>query len=164
MSDSLSKVREFLSAHKVRKKRATLGKYAEGKMKDYLEKRKAEDPAFDYERLYDARSAGGRFPSQIADFAYYYKDDKAAFHGVVEVKEVHHEFRLPKKNFDPGKFGRLARRRQAGGGIVIVICFLPAKLWRIVPFEFFEERSGQPSWDLSQFPTYKSVDAAISTL
>ena len=165
MSESLAKAQEFLAAQKVRKSRGDRGKFAEGSVKKFLDKRKAEDAHFDYERYYDARSAGGRFPSQIADYGFYFTEGKEkSFHGVIEVKEVEHTFRLPKKNFDPDKFPRLARRRQAGGAIIILVCFMPAKLWRIVPFEYFESLRAQPSWDLTDFPTYKSVEDAINSL
>ena len=115
---------------------------------------------FDFERLYDARSAGGRFPSQIADYAIYGMME----HGVIEVKQVAHDFRLPAKNFPRKKFPALVRRQQCGGAVIILIYHSTTKRWRVAPFEYFNLNADLPSWDVSVYPTYKTVDEALGEI
>jgi hypothetical protein len=140
-----------------RSERANRGKYAEGKVREYLKVVGLGNKDFDWERKYDARASRGRIPSQTGDFGFY----SMGQFGVIEAKEVHHDFRLPKKNFDPEKWGRLQLRRWAGGSVIILVCHMTTKLWRMPDFDFFLARRDQPSWDLSEFPTFKKVSDAL---
>lgn len=142
-----------LTTENLSKKKAigSRGKYAEGKVRDYLKARSDAVATFDFERILDARSAGGRFPSRPGDFGFY----TPLCHGLIEVKEVDHEFRLPHKNFSTEQVGKLRKRQMAGGYILILVYHKPSKLWRHVEFEYLEGREGG-SWDLSEYPTSKS--------
>lgn len=140
-----------------RQERANRGKYAEGKTREFLKVVQLGCTEFDFERQYDARASRGRIPSQTGDFAFY----MPGRHGVIEVKEVAHDFRLPKKNFDPAKWGRLKMRRLAGGEIIILICHTTTKLWRSPPFDYFIQHATLPSWDLSGFDTFGKVSEAL---
>lgn len=131
------------------------GKWAEAKVRDLLKKLGEESALFDWERILDARSAGGRFRSQIGDFAVF----MPKLHGVIEVKEVDHDYRLPHKNFDAEAIGKLYKRQLAGGKVWIVVAH-KRKAWRLVPFEVFRTRTGG-SWDLREFPTYTKVDEIL---
>jgi hypothetical protein len=142
------------------------GKYAEGKVREQLLKESQRRAGFDFERNYDARSSMGRIPRRAGDFTIYGYDigiggPTAAGHGVIEVKEVEHDFRLPKKNFNPDGFGILRKRELAGGLVAIIVYHRTTKLWRSVPFQFFWENAGEPSWDLTQFFGYSSAKAAL---
>ena len=55
---------------KARKAAGQRGKLPEKKVRELLERLKAQKAGFDYERKYDARSAGGRFQSQAGDFGF----------------------------------------------------------------------------------------------
>lgn len=134
-----------------RKKLGSRGKYAEGLVKTYLTGRSETVASFDFERILDARSAGGRFPSRPGDFGFF----SPMGHGLIEVKEVDHEFRLPHKNFSVEQIGKLRKRQWAGGLIIILVYHKPTKLWRMPELEFFEKREGG-SWDLTEYPTSKS--------
>lgn len=131
------------------------GKWAEGKVRDLLKKLGEADARFDWERILDARSAGGRFRSQIGDFAVFMPH----LHGVIEVKEVDHAYRLPHKNLDTEAVGKLVKRQWAGG-ITWMIIAHQRKAWRLVPLEVFRTRTGG-SWDLREFPTYAKVDEIL---
>lgn len=133
------------------KKIGNRGKFAEGKVKDYLKARSDSVASFDFERILDARSAGGRFPSRPGDFGFY----SPLYHGLIEVKEVEHDFRLPHKNFSTEQVSKLRKRKMAGGVIIILVYHKTTKLWRLVEFEYLEGRNGG-SWDLSEYPTSKS--------
>ncbi|MDI1360629.1 hypothetical protein [Methylotenera sp.] len=137
---------------------ADRGKKAEKAVATYLTELSSKVAAFDWHRVYDARSAGGRFAAQPGDFAFY----APGLHGLIEVKEVEHEFRLPKKNFDNDQIAKLRKRELAGGEIGIVINFytLNQTFWRLVPLTFFRENLDVPSWDLREFPKHlKAKDA-----
>lgn len=132
---------------------AERGKAAERDVKKYLTEVSLQYFDFDFERIYDARSAGGRFPSRPGDFEFYYP----GCHGLIEVKEVNHAFRLPEKNFKKQAIARLRKRQLAGGTIVVVVRHANIGMWREVPLSFFVERADQPSWDLTGFTPVKSV-------
>ncbi len=138
---------------------ADRGKKAEKAVSDYLGALSGSVAAFDWHRVYDARSAGGRFAAQPGDFAFY----APQLHGLIEVKEVEHEFRLPKKNFDNDQIAKLRKRELAGGEIGIVIHFktLNQSFWRLVPLEYFRARLDVPSWDLSEFEKHPKAKVAL---
>lgn len=140
---------------------ANRGKYAEGKVKDYLNKINEAMLNFDFERVLDAHAAGGRFQSRTGDFTWWAPE----LHGVIEVKEVEHAFRLPYKNVSTESIAKLVKRQLAGGQISILVCHQPMKLWRAVPLERLRERDKDTpsgSWDLSDLPTHKSVMDALA--
>lgn len=140
---------------------ANRGKYAEGKVRDYLKMIDAAVVNFDFERVLDAHAAAGRFQSRTGDFSWWAPE----LHGVIEVKEVEHPTRLPYKNVTREGMAKLRKRSWAGGQIMILVCHMPEQIWRVVPMAYLDKRdSATPSgsWDLSQFPTYPSVEAAFA--
>src|SRR5262245_19757351 len=106
------------------------GKWAEDKVRALLKKLGEADARFDWERILDARSAGGRFRAQIGDFGVFMPQ----LHGVIEVKEVDHAYRLPHKNFDTEAVAKLYKRQLAGGATWIIVAHLRSA-WRLVPLE-----------------------------
>ena len=147
---------------------AVQGKYAEGKIRDELRRRGNEDSGFDWERNYDARSSMGRIPRRAGDFTYYWQqplDDRLLLrhrgHGVIEVKQVKHDFRLPRKNFDPDGWGILVKREMAGGKIVVIVFHSTTKKWRVVPFGWFKSLRDAKSWDLTTWPMYDKAQAVL---
>lgn len=153
-----------------KKEAGTRGKYAEDKCRTELEKWSANDAGFDYKRNYDARSSMGRIPKQAGDYEYFFcevPDDSLLIaprkrgHGLIEVKQVAHDFRLPNKNFNPDGWGMLRRREMAGGKIVPIIYHSTTKKWRYVPFGWFLAMGPKPSWDLSVWPQFNTVGEAL---
>lgn len=130
------------------KSKANMGKEAEEIVEAHLKKVKAECEYFDYQRLYDAHTAGGFFPAQIADFEFF----STTGHGCIEVKEIKHDYRLPQAKFKAAKHARLKRRQEAGGVIFIVVRFMPLGFWRVIPLEYFLKDSNAASWDVREFP------------
>lgn len=136
---------------------ANRGKAAEKAVATYLTGMSNKVAEFDFHRVYDARSAGGRFAAQPGDYAFYTPHD----HGLVEVKEVDHDSRLPKKNFEKEQIAKLRKRQLAGGQIAVLINFTTTKLWRLVPLAHFIENLDLPSWDLRAFPTHTKAALAL---
>lgn len=138
------------------KKIGQRGKSAEADVRKHLEYLKQFKHDFDFERKYDARSARGRFPSQAGDYGFYLP----GVHGLIEVKEVAHDFRLPQKNFSKDQIARCRMRELAGGIIVIIVKHTTTGLWRIPPFSMFRDYPTAPSWVLDS-PTYPSAVNAL---
>jgi hypothetical protein len=139
----------------------TRGKYAEDKVRDELRKRSADNARFDFERNYDGRSSMGRIPARGGDFTFYVGTDANGegeiAHGLIEVKQVAHDCRLPRRNFDPDKFGILRKREMAGGKIVIIVYHSTIGKWRCPPFGWFVALKDNASWDLTTWPTFNTV-------
>lgn len=131
----------------------TRGKVAEGRVQKWLARQGEREVSFDWERVYDARSAGGKFGARTGDFVFF----SAGTNGAIEVKEVEHDFRLPAKNFDKAQIARLFKRELAGGKAVVLVLHTTTGKWRSAPLSYFRERLSQPSWDLSEFPAYDDV-------
>lgn len=131
------------------------GKFAEKKVREYLEKVDQQLVHFDYERVSDARSAGGRgAKTVVGDFMFFTPE----LHGVIEVKEIGHDFRIPAKNIT--QLPKLRKRLLAGGRCYVVVYHTTTQLWRCIPAEELELRT-TGSWDLRDFPTYESLEQAL---
>lgn len=127
------------------------GKAAETKVRDYLKTVQATDINFDFERIQDARAAGGAFAAQVGDF-YAFREYKGVHRSfILEVKEVDHEYRLPAKNFKKEQIARMRKRMWAGQRPIVLVYFSPKKLWREVPLTYFIDHLDAPSWDLREF-------------
>lgn len=133
------------------------GKSAEAMAREFLVYLDAIIQAFDFERNYDARSAGGRFQSQVGDFNFYSPER----FGSLEVKELAHDYRLPAKNFKKEQIARLAKRELAGGLILVPVYHSKLKRWRLPPFDLFRDNRDLPSWDLRPYPTYLTLRDAL---
>ena len=137
------------------------GKKSEEAVKDLLDTLQGRMPHFCANRQYDAKSAGGRFPAQPADFQWFLLWEGRHSSGLIEVKEVAHAYRLPKKNFNPEEIARMRRRQMAGQRCTVLVNHSNTGKWRSVPLDYFIERLGQPSWDLSEFPDDKPLHELI---
>lgn len=132
----------------------TRGKWSEAAVRKQLERYSAYS-TFTFLRLPDAR-AGSRQPT-LADFMTMHK----GAHGLLEVKEVDHDFRLPHKNFDENKVGRMRLWNMAGSAANVFVCFNPGAktaIWRQAPIDYFLKREGG-SWDMRDRPIIKLEEA-----
>lgn len=138
---------------------ANRGKTAEEKVTAFLKTYGERHQDFDWARNYDAHSAGGRFQRQTGDFQFY----KPGLHGVIEAKEVAHDFRLPHKNFEKEKVAKIWKRELAGAAVFVVVYHSTTGLWRLPPFTFFRLARTGGSWDLTPWPTFKSCIEALDS-
>lgn len=135
------------------RERATRGKYAEEKVRESLKSLKAEHLDFDFERNYDARSSMGRIPARAGDFTFFGMTSTGrSYHGLLEVKQVAHAFRLPRKNFDPKKWPALERRQEAGGVVLVIFYSSSHGMWKAIPLSWFVKQGVKPSWDTREAP------------
>ena len=127
---------------------ANRGKEGEKLFHAALERVNAKQHDFDYERIDDARSASGHMSKpRTGDFIAFSK----SYNWVIEVKQVQHEFRLPRANFPRDQRARMKKRELSGGIPVLFIYFAPLLQWRMInPSAMGFEDTG--SWDLSHLP------------
>ena len=143
----------------------TRGKWAEGKVRDWLKRREETEATFAMLRYPDAR-AGSAQPAP--------SDFEATHRGTnfkIEVKEVKittvSSRRLPAANFAADKIGRMRKWHLAGAQCWVIVCHLTegrggTREWRLVPIaEFF---TAAPSWDLSMYPAYPKVEDVMTQL
>lgn len=137
-----------------RKKKGQQGKSSESPVAAYLDNLNNAFARFDWQRGYDARSAGGKFQRVAGDYAFF----APYVHGVIEVKEVEHDFRLPFKNFEHSAVAKCMKRRLAGGLAIVLVHHTTTDLWRMLPISYFSHRDlSNGSWDLSDWTQYGSV-------
>lgn len=139
---------------------ANRGKDAEKAVQSMLKSLGASHKHFCWERHYDAHSAGGRFQKVTGDYGWYHPGiGGMSYNGIIEVKEVKHDTRLPYKNYDAGAVGKVRMRELGGGYVDIFVYHSTSDRWRRVPLSFFLARNGATpsgSWDCSEFPLFNS--------
>lgn len=134
---------------------ANRGKSAEKKVRDYLKKVDERLLNWDFERLSDARSAGGRGAKiVVGDYAIF----NPAFHGVIEVKEIAHDYRIPAANIT--QLPKLRKRALAGGHCYVLVLHTTTGKWRRILATDLELRN-TGSWDLRPYPEYDSLEDAL---
>ena len=121
---------------------ADMGKWAE------------KNSTFDWQRMPDARAARGALAAQVADFEIF----RAGKHGVIEVKEVQHDFRLPRTRIK--QLPRIRKRMMAGGVGIILIYHSTTEQWRLPNMKAILGDRGA-SWDFSDEITYNSAAEAL---
>lgn len=142
------------------KKIGQRGKSAEADVREHLEHLRKSKWHFDFERKYDARSARGRFPSQTGDYGFFIP----GMHGIIEVKEVHHDFRLPQKNFSKDQIARCRIREMSGSQIIVIVKHTTTGLWRVPQFDIFRDNPTAASWVLTPYREYASAREALESV
>jgi hypothetical protein len=140
-----------------KKEQGSRGKASEKAIKAMLEKFNRRYARFDYERVYDARSARGRATARTGDYNVWCN----SIPYTIEVKEVDHKFRLPAKNFDAAAVARMEKRLLSGTTCLVLVFHKPLGLWRMPSLDVFSE--AKPSWDLTAWPTF-TEDALFKAL
>lgn len=141
---------------KEKAKEADRGKSAEGGVQSHLAGLSAKYARFDYLRLPDARSAMGRMKAMPADFEFYLP----GVHGLIEVKETEHEFRLASSKFP--QLPSMRKRMLAGGICRVLVFHSTLGKWRCVDVALLDPTAS--SWPLTEYPLHDDVAAAMSWL
>lgn len=145
------------------------GKAGEAAVREALKALALKYEFFDWMRLPDARTAGGRIGRQTGDFLVF----APGMHGVIETKDLDHDFRLPRgrmikddkeKGTSNNSIERLWRRRLAGGRVYVLVHHTTTGLWRVLHLPFLHAHQDQPSWDLSGFKTHATARQALEDL
>ena len=142
------------------------GKDSEKTLIETLEKLNAKHMAFAYERLPDARSAGGRMKACICDFlvwwrpAFPFPNQPERISVQLEVKETQHNFRITRDKIR--QLPRMRRVQNAGGFGLILIHHSTLDQWRVLPVNHFYGE-GVTSWDLSDVPLFDTAGEALAS-
>jgi hypothetical protein len=131
------------------------GKWAEKQAKELLTRLGNANATFDWQRMPDARAARGALAAQIGDYEFF----APGVHGVLEVKEIAHDRRLPRDKLS--QLAHLRKRALAGGSIVVAVYFSTIDAWRAIRGVEFWGDDFPPSWDLSDLPYYHTLERAI---
>ena len=137
--------------------RGQRGKRAETIVEGWLKTLNSKFARFKYLRLPDARSARGRMKAMPSDFIVF-SPRGATF---LEVKEVDHEFRIPKANIT--QLPELRAYQLAGCRACVLVLFKVQWRWRCVDVKdipFIEKGS----WDWSEFPDYATPEEAFEAI
>jgi hypothetical protein len=139
---------------------ANRGVFAEKKVKEYLDKWLEADPKREYSRLTDAKAAGRIIKAAKADFEYFaWPLGMTCIHGLIEVKETEHEYRLGRDRLT--QLPALRKREKCGGSSAVLVYHSTLKAWRAVGIEYLSKQGDKGSWNLTEFPTFSAVDGAL---
>ena len=131
------------------------GKATEKEVEQFLQAQSNRFAAFNYERLPDARAAGGRFKAMVADF------DLAGpgLSAFLEVKETEHDYRLQAARVK--QLPRLRKWALSGRDFAVIVFHSKIQKWRLVPSGFFGLEGTPTSWDLRPLPTFDTAEGAL---
>lgn len=140
---------------------ANRGKFAEARVKAYLDLWQDKTDRREYARLTDSKAAGRIIKASDADFAYYCHDlGTLATHGLIEVKETEHLYRLTRDHLT--QLPRLRKREKCGGRSVVVVYHSVSKDWRAVGIEYLAKTGDKGSWNLTDVWKFHTAAEALN--
>jgi hypothetical protein len=147
------------------KSHANRGKVAEKATEKVLDDLNSRFMTFAYERLPDARSAGGRLKAVICDYLVWWKEmvnNLPYGHSILlEVKETEHEYRLPKDKVS--QYPRLKKFENAGATALVLVFHSKIDKWRVMTLRQLDHVAGDASWDLRNIETFNSASDALKS-
>lgn len=142
---------------------ANRGVYAEKKVKEYLEGWQERSPYREFNRMTDSKAAGRIIKAAAADFDYFcVTKEMARFHGLIEVKETEHDYRLARDKVP--QLPRLRKRQKCGGRSYVVVYHSKLCMWRVATVPYLAETGDKGSWNLINMPTYPTCGHALRAI
>jgi hypothetical protein len=122
----------------------------------------AVQQGFTYWRVPDARTAmgnsGGEGPGDFLAWSRITTPAGLADRSYsIEVKEVEHEYRLPKANFKNDQRARMRMLELAGVVCYVAVLFKPLKKWRVTRLSYFDSGT-TGSWDMTNLELVEITD------
>ncbi len=143
-----------------RKKLSSQGKSAEELVKKHcVREAERRGIAFHWERIPDARAAGGRFTPVAGDFRMAY----AGRYAVVEVKETTAVHKLPAKNYSRDAISRLYKHHLSGAIAAVLVRHMPADVWVVMPIKHLFDNV-VTNWSTLDFPHFESAEIALDNV
>lgn len=139
---------------------ADRGKVAEDAIKKYLAWWEEQSVHREANRLTDTKAAGRIIKAAAADFEYYCGDPIR--HGLIEVKETEHEFRLSRSKVS--QLARLRKREKCGGVSYVLVYHSTINCWRAATIEYLATTGDKGSWNLSDLPLFAIPEHALHAL
>ncbi len=141
---------------------ANRGVYAESKVQAYLQWWASMDTHREFNRLVDTKAAGRIIKSAPADFEYFCSGTYEVSHGLIEVKQTEHEYRLARDKVP--QLPRLRKREKCGGESYVLIFHSTLKKWRCVGVPYLAEGGDKGSWNLTEVPTFTTCGDALASV
>lgn len=157
MSALLNKVNKF----------ADRGAVAEKAVQKYLTDW-AQHPHREFSRMVDSKAAGRTIKAAAADFEFFALqkdcgprgDETRRHHGLIEVKETRHPYRLEKKRVT--QLARLRKRTNVGGTCLVLVFHSETNLWRCIDVPYMTADGNLTgSWDMTNLPTLPTAGDAL---
>jgi hypothetical protein len=143
-----------MTTFKVKNRFANRGKKSEDAMAKFLSE--WSSPFKEANRLVDSKAAGRIIKAAAADFEYFALDRG---HGLIEVKETEHEYRLARDKVP--QLARLRKRANCGGVCLVAVFHSTLQVWRVVDTEYLTRTGDKGSWNLSDVPAYTVLATAM---
>lgn len=141
-------------------KLADRGKVAEDAVQKYLEGWQGRDARREFNRLVDTKAAGRIIKAAAADFEFFCAvDEDVSYHGLIEVKETQHDYRLSRDRLTQS--ARLRKRIKCGGAVFVLVYHSTINRWRCLTPEQVSETSTAGSWDLRDNPAFMDVAGCL---
>lgn len=119
----------------------------------------------EFNRLLDTRAAGRVIKAAKADFEYFgvmrNGGEQIRFHGLIEVKETQHDYRLSHDKVP--QLAALVHRARCGGHCLVLIHHSTSGRWRCETAQYLHMTKTGASWDLRNNPTYASAKEALES-
>lgn len=136
---------------------ANRGATAEKAAQKFMEAWAKDHPTREANRLVDAKAAGRIIKAAAADFEFF----ALPGHGLIEVKETEHEYRLARDKVP--QLARLRRRAKCGGICVVAVLHSPTGQWRVLDAAVMAVTGDKGSWDLRGTPYFASIGEALGS-
>lgn len=134
---------------------ADRGKGAEDDVAKALKAWVADRADRDYTRLLDTRAAGRIVKSAAADFEFF----AVGAHGLIEVKETEHEYRLSRDKVP--QLARMRKRELCGGVCLVLVHHSTLGIWRTLRVGDMAEGGDKGSWNITDVPAYATATEAL---
>jgi hypothetical protein len=115
--------------------------------------------AREFNRLIDTRAAGRTVKAAAADFEFF---AAGPVHGLIEVKETEHAYRLERSKVP--QLPKLHRRVLSGGVCVVLVYHSTTNVWRAVTAEYLMAGGDKGSWNLTDQPTFADASQALLSI
>lgn len=141
---------------------ADRGKTAENAVQKFLSRWADGHSTREFNRLVDTKAAGRIIKSSPADFEYFALDGAAPTHGLIEVKETEHEYRLARSKVP--QLPRLVKREKAGGRCFVLIFHSTTKVWRCISAAWLQAGGDKGSWNVGHHSAHETPEAALASV
>lgn len=140
---------------------ANRGQKSEETVAKFLKEWSDSSPNREANRLTDSKAAGRIIKAAAADFEFFYANPlRHPGHGLIEVKETEHAYRLDRDKVP--QLARLRKRANCGGICVVVVYHSTLHLWRVLDAKTLAVTGDKGSWNLTDYPVYEHINEAMA--
>lgn len=134
------------------------GTYAEDTVGAYLKWWESHDTHHEANRLLDTKAAGRIVKAAKGDFDYFAGSNGT--HGLIEVKQTEHDYRLQRSKVP--QLPSLRKREKCGGRCFVVVYHSNLRVWRALTVPYLMDEGDKGSWNLMALPTFDKCCGALA--